>query len=64
VITRVNGQTEDYKIGMSCFSAEHAALRSKSKDGLARNQDNVSEWCDMFIRGLLFRWASATKISN
>jgi hypothetical protein len=25
---------------------------------LARNQDNVSEWGDMFIRGLLFQWAS------
>jgi hypothetical protein len=25
-----------------------------SKDWLARNQDNVSEWGLMFIRGLLF----------
>jgi hypothetical protein len=25
---------------------------------LARNQDNVSEWGDMAIRGLLFQWAS------
>jgi hypothetical protein len=36
-------QTKDYKIGMCCFSAKHAALRRKSKDWLARNQDNVSQ---------------------
>jgi hypothetical protein len=27
----------------------------KSKDWLARNQNNVSEWGDMSIRGLLFQ---------
>ena len=27
-----SGQTKDYKIGMCCFSAKHAALRRKSKD--------------------------------
>ena len=37
----------DYKIGICCFSAKHAALRRKSKDWLARNQNNVSEWSDM-----------------
>jgi hypothetical protein len=26
------GQTADYKIGISCFSVKHAALRSKSKN--------------------------------
>ena len=31
-------------------------LRRKSKDWLARNQDNVSEWGEMCIRGLLFQW--------
>ena len=37
-----SGQTKDYKIGICCFSAKHAALtRRKSKDWLARNQDNV-----------------------
>ena len=30
-------------------------LRIKSKDWLARNQDNVSKWSDMSIRGLLFQ---------
>ena len=42
-----SGQTKDYKIGVCCFSAKHAALRRKSKDWLARNQNNVSEWSDM-----------------
>jgi hypothetical protein len=28
---------------------------------LVRNQNNVSEWSDMSIRGLLFRWASTIK---
>jgi hypothetical protein len=27
----------------------------KRKDWLAQNQDNVSEWGDMSIRGLLFQ---------
>ena len=30
------------KNGIFCSSAKHAALRSKSKDWLAGNQDNVS----------------------
>ena len=38
-----SGQTIDYKIGMCCFSANHTALRSKSKDWSAQNQNNVSE---------------------
>ena len=37
-----SGQTKDYKIGMCCFSANHTALRGKSKDWLARTWDNVS----------------------
>ena len=44
-----SGQTKDYEIGICYFSAKHAALRSKSKDWLTRNQDNVSEWSDMYI---------------
>jgi hypothetical protein len=27
-----SGQTKDYKIGICCFSAKHAALRRKNKD--------------------------------
>jgi hypothetical protein len=49
---RVNPKT---KIGICCFSSKHTALRSKSKDWLAQNQDNVSEW-------LLFQWASSIKM--
>ena len=55
-------QTKDYKIGICCFSAKHAALTWKSKDWLERNQDNVAEWGNMFVRGLLFQWASTIKI--
>jgi hypothetical protein len=50
-----SGQTKDYKIGICCFSAKHTALRRKSKDWLAQNQNNVSEWSDMSIRELLFQ---------
>ena len=38
-----SGQIKDYNIGICCFSAKHAALRRKSKDWLARNQNNVFE---------------------
>ena len=50
-----SGQTKDYKIGICCFSAKHAALRIKSKDWLAQNKDNVYEWGDMSRRGLFFQ---------
>jgi hypothetical protein len=50
-----SGQTKDYKIGICCFSAKHAALRRKSIDWLARNQNNLPEWSDMSTRGLLFQ---------
>jgi hypothetical protein len=56
------GQIKDCKIGICCFSTKHTALRGKSKDWLARNQDNMSEWGDISIRGLLFQWASTIKI--
>jgi hypothetical protein len=50
-----SGQTKYYKIGICCFSAKHAALRRKSKDWLAWNQNNVSKWSDMSTHGLLFQ---------
>ena len=50
-----SGQTKDYKIGICCFSAKHTALRKKSKDWLARNQNKVSEWSDKSTCGLLFQ---------
>jgi hypothetical protein len=50
-----SGQTKDYKIGICCFSAKRAALRSWSKDWSARNQNNMSEWSDMSTHELLFQ---------
>jgi hypothetical protein len=50
-----SGQTKDFKIGICCFSAKHAALRRKNKDWLAWNQNNVSEWSDMSTHKLLFQ---------
>ena len=47
--------TKDYRIGIFCFYAKHAALRRKSKDWLVRNQNNVSEWSDISTCGLLFQ---------
>ena len=49
-----SGQTKDYKFGIRCFSAKHAALRKKSKDWLARNQDNVTEWGNTSIHERCF----------
>jgi hypothetical protein len=57
-----SGQTKDYKIGICCFSAKHAALRRNNKNWLARNQNNVSEWSNMSTRGLLFQWARTIQI--
>ena len=48
-------QTKDYNTGICYFSTKDAALKRKSKDQVARYQDNVSEWGDMSIRGLLFQ---------
>jgi len=48
-----SGPTKDNKIGISCFSAKNAALRRKSKGWLVRNQNNVSKWGNISIRGLL-----------
>ena len=45
------GQRKDYAICICCFL--YAVLENKSKDWLARNQDNVSEWKDMITCRLL-----------
>ena len=50
-----SGQTKDYKISICCCSAMHETLKRKIKDWLAGNQDNVSEWGDMYICKLLFQ---------
>ena len=58
------GQTRDYKTGICCFSAKHAALRRKRKVWLAQNQNNVSEWSDMSTYRQSFQWANTLKNSN
>jgi hypothetical protein len=45
-----SGQTKEYKIGICCFSSKNSSLRRKSKDWLARNQNNVSKWNDISTR--------------
>jgi hypothetical protein len=50
-----SGQTKNSKISMCCFSARHTVLGRKINDWLAWNQDNVSEWGDMSINGLLIK---------
>ena len=54
-VERGFGSNQRLQNSISCFSAKHTALKKKSKDCLARNQDNVSEYDDMSIRGLLFQ---------
>ena len=48
-----SGQTKDYAVDMCGFPAKHTAVSSKSKNWLAWNQNNVSEWSNMSIRVLL-----------
>ena len=55
-------QIKDYEMGSCCFSTKNAVLRSKSTDWFAQNQDNVSEWSDMYTHTLLFQWARTIKI--
>ena len=50
------GQTKDNTIDICCFSAKHIALRRKSKEWLARNQDNV------FESGMLFQCTSTMQV--
>ena len=49
----IHGQTKDYKIGACCFSAQHLELKSNNNYWLVRNQNNVSEWTDMYTCRLL-----------
>ena len=56
-------QTKENKIGICCFSAKNAALRRKSKDCLARNQNNVSEWSDISTQWLLLAHLAKDNVS-
>ena len=50
------GQIKDYAIVVFLyFSAKHTVLISRSKDWLARNQNNVSDWSDLSIHGVLYQ---------
>ena len=51
-----SSQAKDNKNDIYCFSGDYAALRSKNNKWLAQNQDNVSEWSNMSICGLLFQY--------
>ena len=50
----LSDQTKDYEIGICCYSAKHTSLWCKSKDWLAQNQENVSEWSNTSTRNCSF----------
>jgi hypothetical protein len=57
-----NEQFFSYIMVICCFFAKRAALRSKSKDWLACNRDNiVSDWSDMSTHRRLFQCPSILK---
>ena len=56
-------QTKEYTIDICCFSAKNAALQRKSKDWLARNQNNVSEWSDISTLWLLLAHLAKGNVS-
>ena len=46
-------KTKDYKISICTFPTKLTSLRSKSKEWLAINKDNVSNWSDLSTQGLV-----------
>jgi hypothetical protein len=50
--TLQSGQPKYYDFDFGCFYAKNAQLKTNIKDWLARNQDNISEWCDISTHGL------------
>ena len=44
------------------YFPQHSTLKSKNKNWLARNQDNISGCSDMSTRGLVFQWADTIKM--
>jgi hypothetical protein len=63
-----SGQTKYNKTGCGCFPAcstkEQEQKKKPKKNKLARNQDNVSEWSNMFFHGLLFQCAGTIQIQK
>jgi len=49
--------SKDYRFGICYFSAKYVPIRAKikSKEWLARNLDDVSEWSNMSTSGILFQ---------
>jgi hypothetical protein len=59
-----SGQIKDRKIGIYCFSSKHDALSRKSKEWLSLNQDNSSEWNDIYTCGLFFQLARTMDLAS
>jgi hypothetical protein len=57
-----SGQTKDYTICISWFSAKYAAFRRKSKHWLARNQDNGVSDCCLALTKQLYSYIMARTI--
>ena len=56
-------KSKDSNICVVCFSVStQHCLRRKRKCWLTRNQDNMSEWGDIFIHVLLFQWGCTIRI--
>ena len=64
IVSSSCGQIKDHQIDNCCFSVKYEALRSKIKDWLAGNQDNVSEWSNISTHWLLSQWARTIKKST
>ena len=49
----LSDQTKDYEISICCFSVKYAVQgESQGQRLVGSNQDNVSEWGDMFTHRL------------
>jgi hypothetical protein len=55
VFEPLSGQTKNYTVGFYFFAAKRLGLSGKSEYWSPRNQDNVSEWSNTSIHGLLFQ---------
>ena len=58
-----SGETKDYQLVFVAYNAKHAELRRKSKDRLARNQNNLSEWSDISTQWLLLAHLAKGNVS-
>ena len=56
-----SGQIKDYKIGNTASLLSTLELRRKSNGWLTLSHDNVSDWSDMSVCGLLFKLINTIK---